>query len=405
MNKKISLGLCISLVVIAVAATFAITMVFSKQIYNGIISNISQRAQSYEGAEEINKIISNYYYGDLDEYNNNLGASLAEGYVNGLNDSSSYYMSASEYADYIDKTENGLSGVGIEASFDYSSNKLIVSYVYAGSPAANESLKAGDIITSVDSEAVTRSNYSTLSKKLYGSKLQTVAVEYQRDDNKITVQLMTGFSIPSIISKTGGSNGYIRISRFYKNTPSELETVLKDMENNGVDSVVFDVRNTSEGTIKYAAQTIDVIVPNITGNIASARDRDGKDKQTFPAQSSSYSMNFAVLINGGTSGAAELFACDLRDISYAQLVGTTTAGVGTMQEIFTLDDGSAILLTTALVVPKNGDNAIYNKVGVTPTMEVTPLFTSSDVLLLTETQDNQLQAALNLLSSSNSANQ
>lgn len=405
MNKKISLGLCISLVVIAVAATFAITMVFSKQIYNGIISNISQRAQSYEGAEEINKIISNYYYGDLDEYNNNLGASLAEGYVNGLNDSSSYYMSASEYADYIDKTENGLSGVGIEASFDYSSNKLIVSYVYAGSPAANESLKAGDIITSVDSEAVTRSNYSTLSKKLYGSKLQTVAVEYQRDDNKTTVQLMTGFSIPSIISKTGGSNGYIRISRFYKNTPSELETVLKDMENNGVDSVVFDVRNTSEGTIKYAAQTIDVIVPNITGNIASARDRDGKDKQTFPAQSSSYSMNFAVLINGGTSGAAELFACDLRDISYAQLVGTTTAGVGTMQEIFTLDDGSAILLTTALVVPKNGDNAIYNKVGVAPTMEVTPLFTSSDVLLLTETQDNQLQAALNLLSSSSSANQ
>ena len=97
MNKKISVGFCLSLVITAIAATFAITMVFSKQIYNGIISNISQRSQSFDSAEEINRIISNYFYGNLNEYNNNLGSSIAKGYVNGLNDSNSLYMTAGEY--------------------------------------------------------------------------------------------------------------------------------------------------------------------------------------------------------------------------------------------------------------------------------------------------------------------
>lgn len=398
MNKKVSLGVCLSLIIIAVAATFAITMVFSKQIYNGIISNISQRAQTYEGAEEINKLISNYYYGKLDEYNNNLGASLAEGYVNGLNDANSYYLTASEYTEYVDRLENGLSGIGVESSFSYNTNQLIISYVYDGSPAANAELKSGDIITAINNETVTRSNYSSLRNNLYGSKLQTVTLEYMRDDVTKTAQVMTGFSIPSIISKTGGTNGYIRINRFYKNTPDELQAALEDMKNNGIECVVFDVRDVSEGTIAYAAQAIDVIVPNISGSIAVARDKNGKDKQTFPAQESSFSMNFAVLINSGTSGPAELFACDLRDISLAQLVGTATAGIGTMQELFSLEDGSAILLSTALVIPKNGEDAVYNEVGVSPTIEVTPMFNESDVLLLSETQDNQLQIAINYIS-------
>ena len=173
MNKKISLGVCLSITIIAIAATFAATMVFSKQIYNGIISNISQRAQTYEGAEEINKLISNYYYGALDEYNNNLGASLAEGYVNGLNDSNSYYLTSSEYNDYVDRLENGLHGIGVESSFNYNTNQLKISYVYDGSPAANAELKAGDIITAIDNDTVTRSNFSELRNKLYGTKLQT----------------------------------------------------------------------------------------------------------------------------------------------------------------------------------------------------------------------------------------
>ncbi len=397
MKKKISLGLCLSLIIISIALTFSLTMVYSKQIYNSIISNISQRAQTYEGAEEINKIISNYYYGDLNEYNNNLSSALAEGYVNGLKDANSVYMTSDEYITWKDRLENGITGAGIETSYNFLTNQFVVSYVYDDSPAKRAGIESGDIITAVDNVAATRFNYKTLAKKFYGTKLQTVTVEYRREDFTKTEQILMGFTIPSVTGEIKGEVGYVRISRFYANTAQELEKVLAEMKEAGVTGVIFDLRNTQEGTIKYAANAIDVVVPNISGSIAVARDKNGKDKERFTAQSSHFSMKFVVLINSGTTGPAELFACNLRDISYAQLVGSTTAGVGTMQEVFTLNDGSAILLTVALIVPKNGEEAIYDKVGVAPTLEVTLMGDDSDLLMIDEKDDNQLQAALNIL--------
>ncbi len=399
MNRKISVGICLSLIITSIAATFAVTMVFSKQIYNGIISNLSQRSQSFDSAEEINRLIANYFYGDLNEYNNNLGASIAEGYVNGLNDSNSIYMTASEYESYNNKIENGIEGVGVEAFYDFSKNKAFITYVYDGSPAANEGLKSGDVINKIDGESVRRSNYNALFNKLYSSKLTTVSIEYTRDDYTKTAQMLSGFAIPTVISKMGGTNGYIRISGFYKNTSSELEKELSNMKSNGIESVVIDLRNTKDGSIKYAAQSLDVIVPNIQGYIAVVRDKNGKDKEVFSAHEGDVRMNYAVLINSGTSGPAELFACDMRDINGAMLIGINTSGNGTMQEIFTLDDGSAILLTTGLVVPKNGEGAVYDKVGVKPDRDITLLADNDEILMLSEAEDNQLREALNYLNS------
>ncbi len=397
MNKKISFGLCLSMVIIAIAATFAITMAFSKQIYNGIISNISQRSQTYDSAEEINRLISNYFYGDLENYNNNLGASLAMGYVSVLDDESSMYMTASEYASYTEKLENGLIGVGIETIYDYSTGDLVVACVYEGSPAESEGLQAGDVITAVNNITVTRSNYRTLCENFFGARMTVVGIEYQRDDVTKTVSLMNTFNIPTVVYEEVSGIGYVRITAFYKSTESELKTALTALKNSGVESVIFDVRNCSEGTIAYAAKAIDVIVPNISGNIAVAKDKNGNIKETFSAEYSEFPFNYAVLINSGTKGPAELFACDLRDIKQAQLIGTATAGVGTMQEVFNLNDGSAILLTVALVVPKNGENAVYDKVGINPTMEVNLSVDDSYLLLLTEEEDSQLSSAVNML--------
>lgn len=398
MNKKVSLGVCISLVVIAVTATFAITMVYSKQIYNRIISNISQRAESYEAADEIYRIISENYYGDLDNYNSNLDAYVAEGYVEGLGDSGCYYMTSAEYADYIDRLENGVTGIGIETCFNNNENKLIISYVYPDSPASGQGLQAGDVITAVNDETVTRKNYSKLTQCLTGSKLSMATIEYERDEVTATVDVMLGFSIPSIISRDAGGVGYIRISTFNKNTADELNSAVAAFKESGIDSIVFDVRNTSGGTVAYAAKAIDILVPNVN-NIAVAKTKNG-DSKSFTSSGTEYgNMNFAVLINSTTSGPAELFACDLRDISYALLVGQTTAGNGTMQEIFTLDDGSAISLTTALIIPYGGETTVYNSVGVSPAEggNVTLINDTDDILLLTDETDNQLSTAISLL--------
>jgi carboxyl-terminal processing protease len=404
MNKKISVGLCLALVIIAIAATFSITMVFSKQIYNGIISNISQRSQSYENVEEINQIISNNFYGDLSSFNNSLSASLAEGYVNGLNDDNSYYMTASEYTEYSERMESGVKGIGIETAYDYTDDVLKITYVYEGSSAESEGLKAGDVITAVGNVTVTRANYFLIQSQFTGTMLGSVQIEYERDDVTKVVQPISSFTIPSVTGKTVNGVGYIRISGFYKNTADELKEMLSTYKSNSITSVVIDLRNTSEGTVKYAAKALDMIVSSINnGSIAVLKYADNSTESIASTSNNSSNMNFAVLINDGTKGPAELFACDMRDIKMAQLIGTTTAGVGTMQEIFTLSDGGAILLTTALVIPYAGEDAVYdssagaeNK-GVKPTMEVTLSVDDSNILLLSETEDTQLAAAVNML--------
>ena len=399
MNKKISLGLCISLIIIAVAATFAATMVVSKQIFSNIISNISQRSQTYESVDEISKIISNYYYGSVDDQSK-LNASLAEGYVNGLSEGSNIYLSSAEYSAYTAKLEGGVSGIGVETAYNYQTGQFVITYVYEGSPAEKAGLKAKDAITAIDNTAVTMSNYISMRDLLYGSRLSTVTVEYERNGETKVVEPMLGFSIPSVSSRLIGNVGYIKISGFYKNTAEEFKAAAEKLIEQGAESMIFDVRNTSDGSIDYAARTIDVIVPAISDNIAVAKDKNGNvyKKKIYTAENSSITMPFIVLINNYTSGPAELFACDLRDISQAQLVGTKTAGIGTMQELFPLEDGGAVLLTVALIEPRAGEAAVYDGVGIEPTVEVT--LNSGDPLnidLLAQNEDNQLSTAVNML--------
>ena len=399
MNKKISIGLCLSLIIVSITATFAVTMVVSKQIYNGIISNISQRSQTYESVDEISKIISNYFYGTVEDMSY-LNSALVEGYVNGLGDPNSVYLDAEEYAEYTDTLEGGITGVGVETAYDYGSGSFVITHVYEDSPAAKAGLKAHDVVTAIDNTTVTRGNYSALSEKLYGSRLSSVKVEYERDGETKVVEPLLGFSIPSVVGNLSGNVGYVRITGFYENTAAEFKEAVAKLREQGAESIIFDVRNTSKGSIDYAAQVIDVIVPAISDNIAVAKDKNGNvyKNKVYTAENSSVTMPFAVLINSYTSGPAELFACDLRDISQAQIIGTASAGVGTMQELFALEDGGAVLLTVALVEPRGGEQAVYDKVGITPTVEVTLASgDDSNLLLLTGEQDNQLSTAMNML--------
>lgn len=397
MNKKISLGLCISMIIISVTATFAVTMVVSKQIYNGIIGNISQRSQTYDSLEEISGLINNYYYGSTED-RSRLNAALVNGYVEGLGDSNSVYLNAADYAEYTAMLEGGLTGIGVETAYDYQKSDFVITHVYEGSPAEKAGLKALDVITAINNTAITMVNYSQMTEHLYGSMLSAVQVEYERDGETKVVEPMRGFSIPSVSGRLEGNVGYIKINGFYKNTAPEFKETAEKLIENGAESMIFDVRNTYSGTIEYAAQVIDVIVPAISGNIAVAKDRDGNADKVFTAENYSITMPFIVLVNGSTSGPAELFACDLRDISQAQIVGTKTAGVGTMQELFSLEDGGAVLLTVALVEPKGGEAAVYNGVGISPTVEVSlNAGYTVNLSLLTVEEDNQLSTALNML--------
>ncbi len=399
MNKKISLGLAVSLIFLAVALTVTITMLIAMGIYNTIIKDVSERSGVYSTINEIDDLVRENYYGEINE--NLLKSMLSNGYVSGIGDRYSYYMSPDEYAKYKEEEKGNRSGIGVVAVYDSKNNNIFVSEVSQGSPAQLQGISKGDVITEVDGVGVTASNYEELLQSLEGEKLTNVQVTYVHEGETKTVSIARGYEIQTVYYSVNNDVGYIKITAFYSTTAEQFEEALKYMTEKGVKSVIFDVRNNNTGLITNAVKCIDMVVPVATEGtsaIATAIDKDGNVIETFTSDSESVKFSMVVLVNSNTTGVAELFACDLRDFGMAQIVGTRTAGNGTMQKVFELSDGSAVVLTVAKILPYKSDS--YNGVGIEPAyiVELSPEQNSRLELLPLE-EDAQYLKAMELLGS------
>ncbi|MEG2396469.1 MAG: S41 family peptidase [Oscillospiraceae bacterium] len=401
MNKKISLGLTLALIFLSITATAAITMSLSMRTYNSLIKDLPNRTQMYSFLSEIDDVVRTNYYGEINK--NLLNSDLSQGYTKGLGDRFSYYMTAKEFETYQNEMNGQKIGIGIISAFNTEDTAIYVAEVSENSPAHLSGLQKGDKITAIDNEKVTAYNYEALTKKLTGEKLSTVAITYQRDNIEATVNVVKGYTAQTVYHSLNGTVGYIKITDFYSTTASQLDNAVKALTKQGAASLIFDVRNNASGSIENAAKAIDVLVPVAsegTKAIATAVDKAGKPIETFTSDADSVNVPMAVLINGNTSGAAELFSCDLRDFGKARLIGEKTAGNGTMQQAFRLSDGSAIMLTVAEIKPYT--SASYNTVGLNPNEEVVLTKEQNNKLaLLPLADDAQYQKANTVLSGNN----
>ncbi|MEE1284003.1 MAG: S41 family peptidase [Acutalibacteraceae bacterium] len=367
MNKKISLGLTIALIFISITATFAITMTVSQNIYNGLISRLSNRFELYDGFSAIDNYVRTNFYGEFDD--DALLASSARGYLKALDDAGSFYMTPQEYIEYTRRMK-GEGGIGIDATYDAEKGKLIITEVYSGSSAENAELKKDDVITEVDGESVTAENAATVIESLrFGRRFESVSLTYLRDGAEKTVTVMRGFA-KTVSSSFLGDVGYVRITGFYENTAEQFAYEMDALNAQGVTSLIIDVRDCKDGSVDYASAVADQLLPSGVESaeaIASAIKKDGTNYKNFTSDTKALTFpgGVIVLVNGGTSGGAELIAAQLRDFSKAKIVGTTTAGEMTIQEIYTLEDGSAISLTVAKVVSYSGNTYCDGK-GIEP---------------------------------------
>ena len=370
MSKKIPLGVSITALLVAVALTAVITVFSYKNIYNNILEDLPQRKEQYSRLNEIEELVRTEYYGSVDY--GTLNDSLASGYVEGLNDNRSFYISADNYKAYNDYLNGKIAGCGLTVSFDSEKSCLEIKSIDENSSASSAGLKTGMMIYSVDGTNVSAENYSKLVSKLDGDAGETVKlglVTFLENDeiSRNTVSVRNGYSAVTCTSSVSGEIGYIRISSFNDNTNEKFREELASLIEEGIKGLIIDVRNNNGTDIYSAVKITDRIVPlasDGTGAVATAKNSRGDVIEIFPADSESLNIPIAVLINDRTAGAAELLACDLRDFGKARLVGEKTAGVGTMQKLFKLNDGSAIVLSIARIYPYISDP--YDNEGITP---------------------------------------
>lgn len=397
MNKKVSLGVTLSLIFLTAALAVAITMSVSLGVYNSIIKDVAERSGLYSSVSEIDDLVRENYFGELNE--TLLTAMMSDGYVDGIGDRYSYYMTADEYSEYKLEEKGSRGGIGIIAVYDSANNNIYVSEVSEDSPAQIQGISKGDVITAVDSVAVTADNYENLIASLDGERLTNVQVTFTHAGESKTVSVARGYTAQSVYYSVEGTLGYIKITAFYSTTAQQLKDAIEYMDSHSVTGIVFDLRNNNTGLIENAADCIDVLVPvptESTGAIATAVDKDGETVETFSSDSESVSYPMVVLVNSGTSGGAELFACDLRDFSMAQIVGVKTAGNGTMQRIFELSDGGAVALTVAKINPYKSES--FNGTGLEPdyTVELSAE-QNARLAMLAKEDDAQYQKAAELL--------
>ncbi len=397
MSRKISLGLALAVMFIAIAITVAVTMSISMRTYNNLIKDLPNRARMYSNVSEIDDIVRTNYYGFINE--GLLNSQVSEGYADGLGDKYSYYLTAEEYEKYLNELKGEKVGIGIIAYYDAAETAIYAAQVSEGSPAAQAGISKGDKIVAIDEEAVTAYNYRDLLEKLTGDRLSSVSVRFVHEGNEQAAGVVKGYSAQSVYYSKNGTVGYIKITDFYSTTADQLKKAVKTLSQYGAASLIFDLRDTSGGTIEYACDALDVLVPIASdgnGALATAKNKEGTVIDTFTADTDSVQMRMMVLVNANTAGPAELFACDLRDFGKAQLVGIQTAGNGTMQQSFQLSDGGALILTVAQITPYVSES--YNGVGLVPDYEVKlSSEQASRLAMLDQGEDPQYQKALELL--------
>lgn len=394
MNKKISLGVAISLVAIGCAITFVLTWAVSLNIYNSKIGSSEKYEGIYAKLREMDTAVRTHYIGSIND--DTLADSVLKGYVSGIGDKYAEYLPANSYYEFQQTTEGVVQGAGIEAAAD-GSGYLVVSAVYKGSSAEINGVQAGDVITEINGKSLLNYTENEALEQLSGAIGTKLALKILRNGEEIGVNLVRQqLEIESVTGRVINEKiGFISITAFNAKTAEQFSGVLDELIEAGVQALVIDVRNNLGGSVAALKPMLNHFIT--TAIVATAEYSDGSRKTLVETDSTEViSLPMAVLVDGNTASASELFACALRDNCGAVLVGEQTRGKAVMQSVYELTDGSAVRVTTAKIyTPKSG---CYDGEGLKPDY-VTELAAGVSFDMLTDDTDTQLQKALEVLAS------
>ena len=400
MGKKITLGTAITLIIIAVAITVSLTMVLALRNFNEKVSGITERENMFAKFTEIDNYVRQNR-SDIDE--ETLMDGVAKGYLSGINDPYALYMSAETYSAYVAASSQTVAGVGITASMD-SDGYMLVGKVYEGSTAASAGILPGDLIIKVDDINLSADTYADAETLLIGEAGTKVTLKVRRDGEDTEMEITRRVLTPTNVTAVPFDNYYyIRVDDFTESTPDQFSKAVEKAISAGAQYLVFDVRSVNSGLVSSAATVLDRLVGS--GDMLYVEYNDGSKETLYTSNSRETDIPMVVLVNESTAGAAEFFAAGLRDFGKAKIVGMQTAGVGSLQKIYKLDDGSAIQLTIGKYYLANSKTA-WEGSGVVPdhmvSLDYTPDF--SNLSAIDPGFDAQFAKAIEVASPSISTN-
>ncbi len=345
--------------------------------------------------DEIQALMETYYLEEIDA--DQVENYLYKGAVAGLGDIYAAYYTKEEYQSMIDSTNGSYYGIGVEISQNMTTGIITISRIFEGSPAEEAGLLPGDVMYKIAGQEVTGEDLNKVVALIKGEEHTTVAVEVARDGEddylEFEVERRT-IEVPTVESEMLENQiGYIAISSFDDVTTDQFITALDNLESQGMKALVVDLRNNGGGLVSSVCAILDRLLPE--GLIVYTEDKYGNREEEYSDADHYFDKPLAVLVNGNSASASEIFAGAIKDYGIGTLVGTTTYGKGIVQKIYPLSDGTAVKLTVSKYYTPNGNN--IHGTGIEPDVVVELDKRLQNTVEVPREEDNQLQAAVEAL--------
>ncbi len=339
----------ISVVALVLIGVFALSP--SGQV---IFAQGSDFYNKWRDFQDMVKIINTNYVEDVDWDKTMIGAQ--NGLMEAL-DPHSVFITADRTEQINESFRGNFEGIGIE--FDIIDDYITVITPIVGSP-SDGLLHPGDQIVKIDQESAYKITRDGVFDKLRGPKGSRVDLEIARigESELIPVTIYRDkIPIYSVLAKfvMDDSTGYILLNRFSSTTSEEVITAISELQAQGMQRLILDLRNNSGGYMDEVIKMVDYILPggekilSTKGRLKNANEEMySKHKATF------YQQPIIALINRGSASASEIFAGAIQDLDRGIVAGETSFGKGLVQRQYPLRDGSAVRVTVARYYTPSG---------------------------------------------------
>ncbi|MDY4835856.1 S41 family peptidase [Frisingicoccus sp.] len=359
---------------------------------NGAVSS-SRLGERYEKIEKkldtIDKTISDYYLNQEDIDLDQLEEGIYAGYVKGLDEDYTTYYTAEEFSDVMEASSGSYSGIGAYVSQNMNTGIITIVKPFEGSPAEKAGIQKEDILYKVEGEEVTGQDLTTVVARLKGEEgtMANITIYRQSEDKYIDLSVERAVvNVPTVAHQMLDNHiGYIQIAEFEEVTAEQFKEAVSDLQEQGMEKLIFDLRDNGGGLLDSVCDVLDTILPKMM--LVYTEDKDGNRREEWAEDDEAVDLPMAVLINGNTASASEIFTGALKDYDKAEIIGTTSYGKGIVQSIIPFSDGSALKVTSSKYYTPSG--ICIHGVGIEPDQTV-----EYDRTL---EYDNQLQAAIDYL--------
>jgi carboxyl-terminal processing protease len=320
--------------------------------------------------KKIEKMIDQYYLYSDDVKQDDLEDAVYAGFLSALNDPYTVYYNEEETKEIKESTSGEYSGIGAAMMQNVQTGEITITTVYEDSPAEKAGLLEGDILYQVDDHKIEDQDTSEVVSWIKGEEGTEVKLSVYRGEDREEHTLTAVRE--KIQSQTVEHEmkedkiGYISVQGFEDVTYEQFKSALEDLEAQGMEGLVIDLRNNPGGNLDTVVEMLKLILPE--GRIVSIKDKYGNEETYDCDGKHEFQKPLAVLVNGYSASASEIFAGAVKDYGIGTLVGTTTYGKGIVQELFSFEDDTMIKITTAEYFTPSGEN--IHKKGIKPDIEV-----------------------------------